>query len=76
MAGSIIAALFLQRFVPKSIRWAHLDIYAWNDANRPGRPEGGEAQAMRALAGGIAAEFAKQSVLCRTGFDTGKQLGR
>ncbi|RYJ00853.1 MAG: leucyl aminopeptidase family protein [Acetobacteraceae bacterium] len=58
MAGSIIAALFLQRFVPKSTRWAHLDIYAWNDANRPGRPEGGEAQAMRALAGGIARIFA------------------
>ena len=58
MAGSIIAALFLQRFVPKATRWAHLDIYAWNDANRPGRPEGGEAQAMRALAGGIAATFA------------------
>ena len=58
MAGAIVAALFLQRFVPKPIRWAHLDIYAWNDANRPGRPEGGEAQAMRALAGGIAAVFA------------------
>ncbi|MDB5372852.1 MAG: leucyl aminopeptidase family protein [Belnapia sp.] len=57
MAGSIVAALFLQRFVPKAIRWAHLDIYAWNDTTRPGRPEGGEAQAMRALAGAIATLF-------------------
>jgi leucyl aminopeptidase len=58
MAGSIVAALFLQRFVPKHVRWAHLDLYAWNDANRPGRPEGGEAQAMRALTKGIEALFA------------------
>ncbi|MFC7690684.1 hypothetical protein ACFQY5_14990 [Paeniroseomonas aquatica] len=40
------------------MRWAHLDIYAWNDAGRPARPEGGEAQAMRALAAGIANMFA------------------
>ncbi len=57
MAGAIVAALFLQRFVPKRIRWVHLDLYGWNDANRPGRPEGGEAQALRALAGGISALF-------------------
>jgi leucyl aminopeptidase len=50
MAGAIIGALFLKRFVPQDIRWAHLDCYAWNDATRPGRPEGGEAQATRALA--------------------------
>jgi leucyl aminopeptidase len=49
MAGAIIGALFLQRFVPRKIRWAHLDVYAWNDTSRPGRPEGGEAQAIRAL---------------------------
>jgi leucyl aminopeptidase len=46
-AGAIIAALFLQRFVRPSVRWAHLDLYAWNDATRPGRPEGGEAQTLR-----------------------------
>ncbi len=49
MAGAIIAALFLKRFVPKQIPWAHIDVYAWNDANRPGRPEGGEAQTLRAI---------------------------
>jgi leucyl aminopeptidase len=48
-AGAIIAALFLKRFVSKQVSWAHIDTYAWNDANRPGRPEGGEAQTLRAL---------------------------
>ncbi len=50
MAGAVVAALFLQRFVTPGLHWAHLDLYAWNDATRPGRPEGGEAQAMRAAA--------------------------
>jgi leucyl aminopeptidase len=50
VAGAIVAALFLQHFVPKGLRWAHIDLYAWNDASRPGRPEGGEVQAARAIA--------------------------
>ncbi len=60
MAGAIIGGLFLQRFVPDDVRWAHLDLYAWNDATRPGRPEGGEAQGMRALAAAIAGIFPAQ----------------
>ena len=48
MAGSIVAALYLERFVPDSQPWAHIDVYAWNDSNRPGRPAGGEAQGLRA----------------------------
>ena len=48
-AGSITAALFLQRFVEKAASWAHFDIYAWNPADRPYGPAGGEAQAIRAL---------------------------
>jgi leucyl aminopeptidase len=51
MAGAVTAALFLRRFVPTDQPWAHLDVYAWNDATRPGRPEGGEAQAARAIFG-------------------------
>ncbi len=51
MAGAITAALFLQRFVAPGTPWAHLDTYAWNDAPRPGRPEGGEAPGLRALFG-------------------------
>ena len=49
MAGAVVAALFLRRFVPAHIPWAHLDLYAWNDSTRPGRPEGGEAQGARAI---------------------------
>ncbi|MDQ0512434.1 leucyl aminopeptidase family protein [Ancylobacter amanitiformis] len=48
-AGSITAALFLQRFVERASSWLHLDIFAWNPSARPGRPEGGEAQTIRAL---------------------------
>jgi leucyl aminopeptidase len=47
-AGAIVAALFLDAFVPEDTPWAHFDTYAWNDASRPGRPLGGEAQGLRA----------------------------
>jgi len=46
--GSVTAALFLQKFSPTTGAWAHMDIFAWNPRNRPGWPEGGEAQALRA----------------------------
>jgi len=55
MAGAIVAALFMRRFVAPGTPWLHFDLYAWNDATRPGRPEGGEAQAMRAVAAAIEA---------------------
>jgi leucyl aminopeptidase len=48
-AGSITAALFLKRFVEKTAGWAHFDIFAWNPADRPHGPAGGEAQGIRAL---------------------------
>jgi len=47
-AGAITAALFLSEFVGDGVPWAHFDIMAWNVGTRPGRPEGGEAMAMRA----------------------------
>ena len=47
-AGAITAALFLKEFVDDSIPWAHFDLMAWNLKTQPGRPEGGEAMAMRA----------------------------
>jgi len=52
-AGAIVAALFLRRFIPDGTAWAHLDLYAWNDANRPGRPEGGEATGLRGTLEGL-----------------------
>ena len=48
-AGAITAALFLNRFVSKTKRWVHLDIPAWIDRPRAGRPVGGEANSARAL---------------------------
>jgi leucyl aminopeptidase len=48
-AGSITAALFLRRFVSRAKAWLHCDIYAWNQTAKPGRPEGAECQAARAL---------------------------
>jgi leucyl aminopeptidase len=47
-AGAITAALFLEKFVPTGVPWAHFDTFAWNNASRPGRPKGGEALALRA----------------------------
>ncbi|MGH8030778.1 MAG: leucyl aminopeptidase family protein [Luteimonas sp.] len=48
MAGSVTAALYLECFVPAKQLWAHVDVYAWNDSDRPGKPAGGEAQGLRA----------------------------
>jgi leucyl aminopeptidase len=48
-AGSVVAALFLQRFAPESGSWAHFDIFAWNPRSRAGWPVGAEAQAIRGL---------------------------
>ena len=47
LAGAVTAALFLQRFVPDEISWAHLDTFAWRAAARPGRPKGGDALGLR-----------------------------
>jgi leucyl aminopeptidase len=48
-AGSITAALFLKRFVEKARCYAHLDLFAWTPAAKPGRPQGGETQVARAI---------------------------
>jgi leucyl aminopeptidase len=49
LAGAITAALFLNRFVGQAKSWLHLDIPAWIDRPKPGRPVGGEANAARAI---------------------------
>jgi leucyl aminopeptidase len=48
-AGSITAALFLNRFVTATKSWAHFDIFAWTPSAKPARPDGGECQVARAL---------------------------
>lgn len=52
-AGALTAALFLKSFVTGTRAWAHLDIYGWSPSDRPGRPKGGEASALRALLASI-----------------------
>ncbi len=47
-AGASVAGLFLDRFVPEGIDWAHFDTFAWRPAAKPGRPKGGDALGLRA----------------------------
>jgi leucyl aminopeptidase len=56
-AGAITAALFLKEFVPDTIPWAHFDLHAWNASARAGRPDGGEAMALRAVFGYLAKRY-------------------
>jgi leucyl aminopeptidase len=54
--GAITAALFMRRFV--SVKsWLHVDVFAWTPSAKPGRPEGGECQAARALYALLAARY-------------------
>jgi len=56
--GCITAALFLESFVKPEVPWVHIDTFAWNEANRPGRPMGGEALGLRAVFRYIQARYA------------------
>jgi len=60
-AGSVTAALFLERFVNER-PWMHFDVYGWTPTARPGHPKGGDMFALRALyhwlkAGGLNGDF-------------------
>lgn len=48
-AGAVFGALFLKRFVSEQTSWLHIDLFAWNSRERPGRPVGAEVQCVRAL---------------------------
>jgi leucyl aminopeptidase len=54
--GAITAALFMRRFV-SARSWLHVDLFAWTPSAKPGRPEGGECQAARALYALLAARY-------------------
>jgi leucyl aminopeptidase len=56
-AGSVIAALFLKRFVEKTKSWAHFDIFGWNPADRPHGVTGGEAMGIRAIEQVLASRY-------------------
>jgi leucyl aminopeptidase len=59
MAGAITAAIFLKRFVPKDVAWAHFDTYAWRDKGKPGRPKGGDALGLRAAFTAVSARYGR-----------------
>lgn len=56
-AGAITAALFLRRFVPADVPWAHVDTFAWRPGAKPGRPKGGDALGLRAAYAMLKARF-------------------
>lgn len=58
-AGSVTAALFLQRFVEKAATWAHFDIFSWTPVEKPTCTVGAEAQAIRALYDVLSTRFGK-----------------
>jgi leucyl aminopeptidase len=61
LGGAINAALFLEYFVPEHQDWLHIDLFAWNDVARAGRPVGGEAQTIRTLLAYLEQRFSTKS---------------
>jgi leucyl aminopeptidase len=61
-AGSITAALFLQRFVPDKTLWAHFDTFAWRPSAKPGRPKGGDALGLRAAFAYLQGRYGSRAV--------------
>ena len=59
MAGCITAAMFLKKFVPDDVPWAHLDTYAWRDQPKPGRSKGGDALGLRAVFAALQQRFSE-----------------
>ena len=57
LAGAVTAALFLRRFVPDGVPWAHFDTFAWRPSAKPGRPKGGEAMGLRAAFSLLSARY-------------------
>lgn len=58
-AGAITAALFLQKFVPSTIPWAHFDLYAWQGKAEDGKMIGAEAMTLRAVYAWLEATYSK-----------------
>jgi leucyl aminopeptidase len=49
--------MFLKKFVPEDIAWAHLDTFAWRDTPKPGRPKGGDALGLRTMFAALEQQF-------------------
>lgn len=58
MAGAVTAALFLGKFVPDGLPWAHFDTFAWRGSAKPGRPKGGDALGLRAAWAALSDRYA------------------
>jgi len=56
-AGSVTAALFLQKFIDPGTDWVHLDIFGWAPEARAGRPFGGTDQGVRSLYAVLAEKY-------------------
>jgi leucyl aminopeptidase len=56
-AGAIVAGLFLESFIDKGTAWAHFDLMSWNLSSKPGKPEGGEAMGIQAVAAYLIERF-------------------
>lgn len=59
-AGAINAALFLREFVDESIEWLHLDIFAWENTGKTGKPKGGADTGLRAVFALLEQRYAKK----------------
>jgi leucyl aminopeptidase len=62
LSGAIIGGLFLKRFVADARTWMHIDLYAWNGKDRPGRPIGAEPQAMRAVYAYLKSRYRRDAI--------------
>ena len=58
-AGATAAALFLKEFIDPSIEWVHMDVYAWEQSGKPGRPKGGADTGLRAVFSLIEERYSK-----------------
>ncbi len=59
-AGAIHAALFLESFVAPGVEWLHLDMFAWEQNGRPGRPRGGADTGFYAMLALIEERYARR----------------
>ncbi|MGD9805827.1 MAG: M17 family metallopeptidase [Hyphomicrobiaceae bacterium] len=58
-AGSVVAAIFLKRFVTRARHFAHFDIYGWRPQAKALGPRGGEPQAARAVFEALARSYGR-----------------
>lgn len=60
-AGAITAALFLEQFIDEDniANWIHMDVFAWEQKGKAGRPKGGADTGMRAIFAYLESRYGK-----------------